>query len=334
MDIWELAMGFMDSQILFTAEELGVFDHLDCGPSEIGGVAAATGLPEDSAERLLVALSALGLIQRTPEGRYVNGPEAASQLVRGKPGYIGAMFGHFRQALYPVWGFSKEALLEGRAQWDRAFPDRTAPNEGMYEDPRALRSFMEGMHGITYAPAAEFAQMAPELKEIRSITDIGGASGAFVIALAETHPQLQATVFDLPPVKPITNKFICESGMEDRIRFHAGDFWEDPIPPGSDAYSLGFILHDWNDTGGGIILGKIAEASRPGGWLILSEYLLNDEKTGPLWVARASVNMLVSARGKERSAPEYAEWIGQFGFDLEKIYFTTKGKNVLMFRKR
>ena len=104
----------MDAQVLLTAEELGVFKDLAAGPPHTAEIAAAVGLPEESTARLLVAL---GIVQRLPDGRFANGPEAAAQLVRGRPGYIGALFHHVEYALYPTWRYFKEALAEQAPQW-------------------------------------------------------------------------------------------------------------------------------------------------------------------------------------------------------------------------
>jgi len=330
MDIWERALGFMDSQALLTAEGLGLFDVLECGPKDTAQVARDLELPHDTADQLLSHLAAMGLVVKQEDGRFVNGPEAAQQLVRGMPGYIGSMFEHVRSNLYPLWGHFEEALREGQAQWERTFPEGTPPNEGMYEDPEALRSFMAGMHTITYGAAAAFAAAAPEVCDIDSLMDIGGASGAFLIALAERNASLRGTVYDLPPVRPIAEEYFAGNGLSKRLGFHDGNFWEDPIPSGYNAYSLGFILHDWDDHGGGVILGKIADASRPGTMLIVGEYLLNEDRTGPIWVSRASLNMLVSARGRERSAREYADWMSGFGFTLKRIHTTPTAKSFLI----
>lgn len=332
IDLWDCALGFMDSQVLLTAEELGVFDCLDGGPRSATEIAAATGLPPVSADRLLTALCAMRVIERRPNRRFVNGPEAAEHLVRGRPGYIGAMFDHLRQALYPVWAHLGDALREERPQWERAFPGQAAPTESHYSDPAALRAFMEGMHAITYRTAVELATLAPELRDVRTLVDVGGAGGAFVIGLAERLPDLRCVVFDLPPVQPIAEDFFCRHGLSDRLRFHPGNFWEESLPPGADAYSLGFVLHDWDEMGGSILLDKIAKVSRPGGLLLVGEFLLNDDRTGPLFVARQDLNMLVAARGRERSAPEYRDWLARYGFALERIYPVSNGKNYLVAR--
>lgn len=329
MHPWDCALAFMDSQVLLAAEELGIFTILE-KPSTVAQVAHQSGLPVDSAARLLAGLCALGFVERTAD-TFVNSAEASEQLVRGKPGYIGDMFQHVREDLYPLWQHFRGALVEGRAQWDKAFDQEPiSRHERMYTDQAILRSFMDGMHAITYEAAAEFAEHAAELREVKTIVDLGGASGAFVIALAERHPQLAGTVMDFFPVQPIAEDFFRKHGLSGRLRFHAGDFFEDPIPAGADAYALGFVLHDWSTEEGSELLRRVANASREGAMLIVSEFLLDDSKCGPHFVVRSDLNMLVAAKGRERSAAEYTAWMERHGFQLRRIQPTSKGKAFLV----
>jgi hypothetical protein len=333
MDVWDCALGFMDSQILLTAEELGVFDILDRKPAEANEVAEAVHLPLDSAHRLLTALCALGFLRKLEDGRFENGPEASQQLVRGKPGYIGGMFQHLRDDLYPVWRYFRKALEEGEAQWKRAFPEHTSPHERVHTNAEALRAFMHGMHPLTYEAARELTVLSPEVLRIPTIIDIGGASGAFVIALAEAAPHLRGCVYDLPAVRPIAEECIRAAKLSERVWFHEGNFWEEELPAGFHAYSLGFILHDWNQSGQEFILSKTARACPPGSLLILGEYLLNDSRTGPHWVARADLNMLTVARGRERTTSEYKALIARFGFEPVGLYVTSKAKSFILARR-
>lgn len=333
MNIWDCALGFMDAQVLLTAEKMGVFEVLAAPGGTVQEVAAAAGISDDAARRLLTALCALELVEKKADSGFVNTSEAEERLVRGRPGYIGHMFEHVREDLYPLWQHFDCALVEGEAQWARISDGETPRNEELFEDPERLRAFMKGMHAITYKAAREFASEAPELGDIDHIVDVGGASGAFLIALAEAFPHLEGTVYDLPHVRPIAEDYIARDDLAERLRFHAGNFWEEPLPEGADAYALGFILHDWDTSDGSTLLRKVQKALRPGGWLIIGEYLLNEEKTGPLHVARQDLNMLVAARGRERSAPEYAAWIERFGFELERIQPTAHGKHFLLARQ-
>lgn len=334
MDVWNCALGFMDAQVLMTAEEIGVFAALGEEALATEEVAGRVGLPPDGADRLLTALAALGLVHRDAKGRWSNGADALDKLVPGRPGYIGGMFRHLRHELYPLWMHLGDALRDGGAQWRRAFDGGPAPTESMYEDPERLSAFMDGMHAITHRAGLEVADKVPELADCHRIVDIGGAAGSFLIALAERHDGFRGTVFDLPAVRPVAEAFLARYAMAGRLDFHAGDFWEEPLPAGADAYCLGFILHDWDDKGAVRLLEKIAAAAAPGAMLLVGEYLLDDDRTGPLFVARQDLNMLVAARGRERTAPEYARWLDGFGFTLLRIEPTSEGKHFMIFRRR
>jgi 3-hydroxy-5-methyl-1-naphthoate 3-O-methyltransferase len=338
MDIWECALGFMDSQVLLTAEELDIFTFLDERPRSTAEIADKVQLPKSSLQRMLNLLCARDIIKRREDGSYVNSKDASKKLVKGKPDYVGGMFYHLREELYPLWHYFRETIQEGTSQkerlhefWQKGNRSTEANQEN---DPQSVRAFMDGMHAITYRAASEFAAQTPELRDIRHIVDIGGASGAFLIALAENAPQLQGTVLDLPYVRPVSEDYIRKNNLEGRLHFKCGDFFKDPVPVDADAYSLGFILHDWDTTGGSHILHKIAEAAQEGDMLILSEYLLYDNKTGPLHVVRSDLNMMVAARGMERSAHDYDTWIRDFGFRTERIVYSSDLRGFIIARKQ
>ena len=335
MDVWETALGFMDAQVLLTAEELRVFDALDDAPCTASEVGAHIGLAPEMAARLLTALCAIGAVRRQADGRFVNAGEVAAQLVRGRPGYVGGLFHHVRDELYPLWAHLREALTEGRDQWHRAFPERAETRSGsMYDDPAALRTFMDGMHGLAYAAGRELAAHPDVVPDDGWLVDVGGAAASFALELAEARPRLRATVADLAPVQPLAEERICQHGLADRVGFAPCNFWEDPIPDGADAYVLGFILHDWDTDGGSRLLARLADAAPSGATLLVGEYLLDDDRTGPRFVARQDLNMLVAARGQERSLAEYTRWLGDFGFDVGAVVPTRMGKHFLVARRR
>ena len=112
-----------------------------------------------------------------------------------------------------------------------------------------------------------FSSRATKMKKAKNLVDVGGAGGAFITRLAERVPQLHGTVFDLPQMRPVAEFCFIPDGMEERITFHAGDFFNDPFPP-SDARSLGYVRHDWSTAPGSPALLRIAKASPPGGLFI------------------------------------------------------------------
>lgn len=67
--------------------------------------------------------------------------------------------------------------------------------------------------------------------------------------------------------------------------------------------------------------------------LITGEYFAGRSVNGPRHVTRSDLNMLVAARGRERSADEYRDWIRDFGFELEHVRWTEDSRGFLIARK-
>src|SRR6266542_4439866 len=77
--ILQLAMGFMASKHLFTANAIGLFEHLADGPITLDTLAARAGVPARTVRMIADAMVALGLVDRMDEV-YTNGPLAAAFL--------------------------------------------------------------------------------------------------------------------------------------------------------------------------------------------------------------------------------------------------------------
>ena len=59
---------------------------------------------------------------------------------------------------------------------------------------------------------------------------MGGATGQLSIILADRHPHMKGTTFDLPAVEPIAKRTIEAAGLGDRVRAVGGDFFGEPLP--------------------------------------------------------------------------------------------------------
>ena len=84
---------------------------------------------------------------------------------------------------------------------------------------------------------------------------------------------MKSTVFDLPAVVNVADHFrpsVEECPRRDNVAFVAGDFFEDDLPP-ADIYSLGAILHDWDEERIEFLLRKIYN-SLPSGNYILNNH--------------------------------------------------------------
>ena len=93
---------------------------------------------------------------------------------------------------------------------------------------------------------------------------MAGGSGIIGAEYARRTPNLQATLFDLPPTIDAAREILREEGLEDCVTFHPGDYRGDPFPGPVDALLLD-VLQTESEEQGLEILRKAWEAVRPGG---------------------------------------------------------------------
>ncbi len=175
-----------------------------------------------------------------------------------------------------------------------------------------LALFWEAMHPVSTMTARKLGE-AVDFRHFRRLLDIGGGSGAYDIELCKQYGTLRATVFDLPHVTAIAAGKIAEAGLTDRIETAGGSFFEQ-LPADHDVHLLSMILHDWDEAKNRALLRRSFEALPSGGAVVISELLVNDEKTGPAPAALMSLNMLIETEGRNYTSSEYSAWLEEAGF--------------------
>jgi hypothetical protein len=302
LPLMQLSIGFWSFKALASAYELDLFTHLaGTGGRTVEELAETLGIEQRPAELLITACASVGLLQRR-DGRYVNSALADEFLVRGKPYHFGGWVQMLDRRLYPAWGRLSEAVRANRpTSWN---PDEQAHLfDG--EDPLMLALFWEAMHSLSTLTARELGDHV-DLSASTALLDIGGGSGAYDIELCRRNPNLRATVFDLPPVCKIAAEKVGAAGFGDRIEVTPGDFLADAeLPAGHDVVLLSMIMHDWTPEQDLAILRKCFAALPSGGRIVISELLVNDDKTGPPAAALMSLNMLVETVGRNYTPAEY-----------------------------
>jgi hypothetical protein len=318
-----LSTGFWAFKTLAAAHELGLFSHLAGGAgTTVTGLAQALGLHPRPAEMLLTGCSALGLLEKA-DGHYRNTPLSEAYLVRGKPYYFGGFVQMADNRLYAGWGKLAEALrTNSPTTWDPAVQSSIFDGE----DPTMLALFWEAMHSVSTMTASKLGE-AVDLSRFRRLLDIGGGSGAYDIELCKQYGDLRATVFDLPHVAAIAAGKLTEAGLTNRIEIAGGNFFEQ-LPKDHDVHLLSMILHDWDEAKNRALLCRSFEALESGGAVVISELLVNDEKTGPVPAALMSLNMLIETEGRNYTPAEYSAWLEEAGFrHIETVWFDAPAAN-------
>lgn len=321
-----LISGFWASKTLASAVELDVFTQLSGKSVTVDDFAGLLELQRRPAEMLLSACAGLGLLRKVGD-RFENSPLAEAYLVRGTPDYFGGVVTMLDERLYEPWGRLSQALRTNQAQTWGGAPGLF---EAIARHPAEQRVFTEAMHAFSTQSGQAVAE-AFDFTPYRQLLDVGGGSGAYCIEAAKRYSHLRAVVFDLPPVLEIAREKVAEAGLSERITTHAGDFFADDLPTGSDLLLLSMILHDWTPEKDRAILRRCFEALPSGGALIVSELMMDDDKAGPPSAALMSVNMLIETEGRNYTWSEYTAWLEEVGFEgIRRVPVASPGANGLL----
>jgi 2-hydroxy-4-(methylsulfanyl)butanoate S-methyltransferase len=267
-----IAYGFMGSQALFAALELGLFTALSEEPSALDALAARLHAPVGPLGVLLSTCLALKLLTSDGE-RYSNSPAAQRFLVRTASGYVGDYY--LRQIsliVYPQLPLARSLLRS----------DLTRPLDyaNTLDDPRTTEEFVRGQHAGSLGPAIMLAR-AQDFSGCSLLLDLGGGSGAFAIEAVKRYPGLSAVVFDLPQVVAVTRQIIQETGFMEKITCASGDLRSDPWPPDADVILLSYIVSCYEPRTVRALLARAQAYLPAGGRLLIHDFALYANRSGP-----------------------------------------------------
>ena len=302
-----LATAYWGSATLIAAIKLKVFDQLSA-PIERAALSEALGVDEVALEQLLIALLSLELIERREGERFVNSPLSERFLCSSSAQSIGPAL-LYNADVYPLWGQLDEVIRRG----DTA----QSPDQYLGDDEERTRRFVYGMHhralGVGRAVSA-----AMRFEGASLLADIGGGPGTYAALLTEAQPGLKAEVLDLPGVIQISREIVAQLGATERVSCAPYDYDHDSLPDRPyDAALISGVLHREQAHKVRAMFKELGERLPSGSPLWISDVMLNDERSGPVFGAMFGLNMRVLAHhGRCHSAAELSEWLDEAGFDL------------------
>jgi hypothetical protein len=309
--ILQVGLGFWASKILMSAVEMGVFSELAKGAEDLVMLQGRLGVHPRSARDFFDALVALGFLHRV-DGKYANTPTTDIYLDRNKPTYIGGILEMANLRLYNHWSHLTTALRTGKQQ-NEAKEESGSPFDALYADPSRLKSFLAAMTGISRGANLAIAAKIP-WKRYRTFADVGTAQGDLAVQIALGNPHLQGLGYDLAEVGPIFEEYVEQNGLSSRLRFHAGNFFEDLLPK-VDVITMGHILHDWNLDEKKMLLNKAHAALNAGGAVVVYDAIIDDDRSQNAFGLMMSLNMLIETPGGfDYTGRDCAAWMKEAGF--------------------
>jgi precorrin-6B methylase 2 len=299
---------------LHAGVKLDVFTSI--GRKRLTGPETARKLAGDvrGVTTLLNALTAMGLLEKS-DGSFSNTPAAMTWLCKDSKKYIGHIIMHMYH-LVDSWHHLDEAVLAGRPTRARA----------VMRSGEEREAFLMGMYNIAMGLAPS-AVKEIDLRGRTHLLDMGGGPGTWAIHFCMANPGLRATVFDLPGTRPFAEKTIAAFNLSDRVSFRDGNYLTEEVRGRYDAAWLSQILHGEGPETCLEILRKAVSALDPGGMILIHEFILDNDKTGPLHPALFSLNMLTGTEsGRAYSEEEIMDMLSRAGAkEVRRLPFRSSG---------
>lgn len=361
--------GLKEYRLIVSAIDLGVLEALKT-PLSAGTLAEKLGCDSVLMPHFCEALYSLGLLDRfeegaleekgnthrhgkekndekdehTPENGYENRPEGRVQN-NGSTDLSAVYLVSELSATYLLESspFSQRHYLAERLRtvdlWNR-LPEIMKTGPIIFEKGTFFGEVIQSMaENARCGMLQETVKVVAEninLENVKKLLDLGGGHGLYAIAFARLNKNLQAFVYDLPPVTEKAKEFI-ERYEALNVDVILGDFFKDEI---GDGYDL--IFSSFNP-GGKVpsLIPKISKALNTGGIFVTRQMPDEKMKSNPLlnlewnlWTFEG-VKKGGSSYSFENSVPfiEYIDMLGNYGFEVFCELDMKDGSRIVFARK-
>jgi ubiquinone/menaquinone biosynthesis C-methylase UbiE len=207
--------------------------------------------------------------------------------------------------------------------------DQQAPDPGFFEE------LVPAIAPLSM-PAAQLAATELRLASAGpiSILDIGGGSGVFDAVWLRANPLATATQIDFPNVNRVAREYVGRFGVGDRFRTVDGDFHTTDLGVRvHDVAIYSHIAHMESVEQNAATLRRIHASLKPAGSLVLNDFVLEDDRSGPPFPLLFHANMLVKTRGGSvYRAADYRAWLQESGF-RDVRFVVPPGPSTLVFAR-
>jgi hypothetical protein len=293
---WQLQDGYLITQLMYVAAELGVADALAGGPRTADSLAAELGANPGALHRVLRGLAAHGVLDEPGDGRFSLTP--IGELLRsGTPDSLRRMVLNRGAIYYRVLDHLIDAVRDGQNPFEltygMSFFDylATRPDEqSAFQISMTERSVHE----------AKAVLAAYDFSRFHSLVDVGGGQGVLLSAILAANPGMTGILFDQPAVVAS-----AQPNLPNGCEVVGGDFFHE-IPAGADGYLMSRVIHNWSHEDAVRILRNCRAAMPDDGTLLMVEIMLPEHAAEAPAAIRMDVSMLALFPGRERTRAEFS----------------------------
>jgi SAM-dependent methyltransferase len=301
--IAESMLGMAISRSLQIAQTTGMLTALAESPRDSIELAEHLGLQPVATKLVLDVIVSLGHVEIRADGRYEMSSRARRWLDPSGEQYVGDFLAD--SANFWDWWTSLETLVRD---------GRHVEVHGMSSDDPKWRSYIFGQYQLARLSSDEVARVIPLAPGSRSILDVAGAHGEVSMAICRRHPEIKATVVDLPGSAAIGREIVAEAGMSDRVEHVAGDMFEADLGGPHDGALCFNIVHHLTADRVRDLFARVRKALRPGAPLCVLDVYKRPEGEQPDANSAIGLFFHLSSGADLYTTEEISAWLAGAGF--------------------
>jgi SAM-dependent methyltransferase len=309
-ELAELALSYRAAKPLLVALHFDLFTRIQEGLDSARALSRRLGLDERAVRILLDALCALGRLEKRGT-RYRNTRAGRRLLVAGSPEYMGSNL-RYQEYTWDAWSDLRHVLKTG------------APRTGLLgwiKKDFFTADYIRAMGDVTREPSRDLAAKL-SWDGVRRCLDVGSGAGTFAAAFVDAAPGVTVDLFDLPAPLAVARGLLSGRRRAARFGFREGNYLKDPL--GREEYDqvlISNVTRVEDEKVNRMLVAKAFRALRPGGRLIIHDYVIGRDRTAPRFSALLNLHLLVfTGKGSAYTAEEYAGWLKEAGLrSLERI---------------
>jgi SAM-dependent methyltransferase len=324
--VFDTLFAFQRSAALKTAIDLELFTIIDGGARTPAAIAKQSNAAERGIRILCDYLTIIGLLAKTGDS-YGLSPESAAFLSKRSPAYLGTTAGFL---LRPEMKQNFDDLTATVRRGGVAPAGNTVADDNpiWIEFARAMVPMvMPAAHAIAGLVGADSG--AP-LK----VLDIAAGHGMFGITLAQRNPRAEIVAVDWEAVLSVARENAGAAGVQDRYRTLAGDAFKVDFGGPYDVALVTNFLHHFDPATCTNFLRKVHAALKPGGRVVVLEFVPNPDRISPPMPAAFSLTMLAGTpSGDAYTLAELQQQLGGAGFGAASAHGLPTPGTILVAQK-
>ena len=295
----DAVLSYQKTAAIKAAIELDLFTKIGAGAGTAEALAQKTGASSRGLRILCDFLTILGFLEKSGE-TYAQTPSTAKFINSTSPTNMSSII---RFIAGPEF---MRLFLDDPVTYVR--DGGTIGLANMAPDNPIWVTFARSMVPFTAAAAAGVAaQVTAWTTKPRKVLDIAAGGGMFGILIAKAVPDVNITALDWENVLEVTRENAAREGVAARYQTVAGSAFDADWGSGYDLILMPNFLHHFDHASCVSLLSKARRSIAPGGRVVVTEFVPNEDRVSPPLPATFAFIMLATTqRGDAFTASDLA----------------------------